>query len=737
MKNIFRIFQRDMKSLGTNWVAAVIIGGLIVLPSLYAWFNIGAQWDPYGKVDQIPVGVVNEDEGTTVRDEDIDAGDELIDTLKDNDSMDWRFVNQEKAMDKLEYGDYFAVIVIPEDFSENLGTVLDDDPQKAQMEYYVNEKTNAISPKITSQGASVIVDELSGKFISTVNGVIFDIFNQIGVELQENLPDIEQFEDYVFTMEDKLPEVHDVLEESVSDADEAEDIIHRAQGMIPDAKDATDDGLDTINDTSEFLDEAEDRLNEMAPEIKEDLEKVQRISTDVNDVIDDIKSTDIDFSKGQEIGDELQEETDEAINRIETVQNSLEQLEEQNEGQTDDESTDDAEIKEDDQTEEQNEQIDDAIARLDTLKEGLEEAQGNADEMRSFVDEKKDEVDGTIDDLQDVAKSTDENIDAFVKEYKENIEPTVFAEVANAKDTLSTARGILEEIQSTIPEVEKILNRTDDNLGEGKEVLDYALGEYPYINDKVNELADRIRDIQGETDLDEIIDLLLNDPESEESFFEEPVKLNENQLFPVPTYGAGMTPFYTVLAFWVGALLLISLLATGVTDSEAFTVRQVYFGKLLTFTTIGIFQSLVVTLGDMYLIDAYVREPFWFVIFGLVSSLLFMVIVYTLVSVFGDVGKSLAIVYLVLQIAGSGGTYPIELLPEFFQKISPFLPFTYAVDLMREAVGGIVWERVYTDLISMAIFAVLFLLLGIFLKKIINKRTNIMMKKSRETGLFH
>src|SRR5699024_967998 len=127
----------------------------------------------------------------------------------------------------------------------------------------------------------------------------------------------------------------------------------------------------------------------------------------------------------------------------------------------------------------------------------------------------------------------------------------------------------------------------------------------------------------------------------------------------------------------------------------------------------------------------------WFVLFGLASSLLFMSIVYTLVSVFGDTGKAMAIVFLVLQIAGSGGTYPVVLLPKFFQVINPFLPFTYATDLMREAVGGIVWERVFHDLTFMAIFALLFLLLGTFLKKTINKRTELMMKKSRETGLFH
>src|SRR5699024_8636543 len=233
--------------------------------------------------------------------------------------------------------------------------------------------------------------------------------------------------------------------------------------------------------------------------------------------------------------------------------------------------------------EKRNERLENAIERLETLKGGLQEARNNADELRSFIKDKKGEVDSAFTDLQDVAKSTDENIDAFVKEYKENIEPTVFKEVANAKDTLSKARGILEEVQSTIPEVEKILNRTDDNLGEGKEALDSALGQYPYVHDRVKRLADRIRDIQGETNLEDIIQLLLNDPEAEESFFAEPVELKENQLFPIPTYGAGMTPFYTVLAIWVGALLLISLLAVDVKDPEMFTVKQVYFGKLLTF----------------------------------------------------------------------------------------------------------------------------------------------------------
>ncbi len=198
-----------------------------------------------------------------------------------------------------------------------------------------------------------------------------------------------------------------------------------------------------------------------------------------------------------------------------------------------------------------------------------------------------------------------------------------------------------------------------------------------------------------------------------------------------------MTSFYTVLAIWVGGLLLISLLATTVLNSEIFTEKQIYYGKLLTFISIGILQTLIVTLGDLFIVGVDIAEPVWFVLFGILISMVFLSIVYTLVSVFGDTGKAMAIVLLVLQIAGSGGTYPVALLPDFFQTIHPFLPFSYAVDLMREAVGGIVWERVYRDIIFLSIFGLAGLMAGTFLKQPLHNKTQALMKKSKESGLFH
>lgn len=724
MKNSFNIFTKDLKNIGTNWVAAILIGGLVLLPSLYAWFNIAASWDPYGQTDQIPIGIVNEDEGATVRDEEIDVGKELVESLKDNDSMDWQFVDRKEAMDKVEYGDYFSVIVIPKDFSEKLGSVITDNPEKASVEYFVNEKINAIAPKITQKGASVIVDEVSSNFISTVNGVIFDMFNEIGIEIENDLPDIERFESYIFEMEKRLPEIHKTLNGSLTDAGKAQDIIKKAKGEIPKAKETTKNGLETIDNASGFLKKAEDRITEMGPKIKADLEKAQNTASEINGFLNDIDTVNINFEKGKEIKKTLREKVDQSMENIAAVESALETILDQMKSA---ENPDEVQI----------EKIENAIEKLELINGALAEGQKNTDEMDQFIDDKKQEVDSILNNIKELSTNTSNRIDEFVKDYNENIEPTVLNEIANAKKTLSDARGLLTDVQSTIPEIESILSRTGGSLDEGKGTLEEILGEYPYVNDKVNALADRIREIQGETDINDIIDLLQNDPEAERGFFAEPVKLNENKLFPIENYGTGMTPFYTVLSIWVGCLLLISLLATDIVNSERFSVRQIYFGRLFTFLTIGFLQTLIVTSGDMAILHVNIAHPVWFVVFGLLISLVFMLIVYTLVSVFGDVGKAMAIVFLVLQIAGSGGTYPVALLPRFFQMINPFLPFTYAVDIMREAVGGIVWERVYHDMTFLAIFGLIAVLFGAFFKKIMNKQTHKLMKKSKESGLFH
>lgn len=749
MRKIWDIYRLDIKNIVTNMSILIVIGGLIFLPSLYAWFNIKASWDPYGQTDQIPIGVVNEDEGATIRDEDINVGKDLVENLKENDAMNWKFVDREKAMSEVEYGNYYAVITIPKDFSEKLATVTSGEPEKAEMDYYVNEKINAIAPKITDKGVSVIVEEISSEFISTVNGAIFDMFNEIGLELEEDYPDIQNFKEYVFNMEEELPKIHETLLDTEGDADDADKLIKNAMGKVPEAESILDDGLSQIDKALKVLGNIEDEVNEMSPKIEKELKSIQSKVHEVNDAIKELDGSDISFSDVQTGIDDIDEDISKFREKLSSIEDTLTSVqsglqdgaagesEEQpaEEEENEDEENNDEEAPAEDNVknlEEEKENIQAVIDEIQAMDETLEKIQSESKEIHQFVEDVEKDVKEKI----DFDGIPTDKVDELVTVYTDEIVPTLTEEIKNAKGTLQEAKGMVVDIKDAIPEVKRLLNNTNDHLGEGQELLTDVLNEYPYVNDKVKETADKIRDLEDETDLNEIIELLKNDPESEKGFFSEPVKLHKNEIFPIKNYGTGMTPFYTVLAFWVGGLLLISLLTTDITDDPNIKPRHMYFGRLFTFLTIGFFQAIIAILGNLFILKVEVSSILAFIGFGLIVGAVFMTIIYTVVSIFGDVGKAMIIILLVLQIAGSGGTYPVVLLPKFFQMINPLLPFTYAVDLMREAVGGIVTKRVIRDLVVLLGFGSAFVLIGAFLKAPLNKLMSKVMG-SKGSRLFH
>lgn len=711
MKNIFHIYKSDVKSIVTNVMSLVLIGGLIFLPSLYAWLNIKASWDPYAQTNQIPIGFVNEDEGANIRGEDIDVGQDLEDYLKEDNNFNWQFVNRTEGIAELEYGTFYAMIVVPKDFSETLGSVIQSEPKKATMEYFVNEKINAIAPKITDKGASVIVEELSSEFISTVNGVIFEMFNEIGLELEESMPDIEQFEEYVFTLEKELPNIHEKLVDMDDQLTKASKMIEIATNKIPEAKEVMQKGLNAIHKTDTFLQKVESEIKAISPALKEEVKEIETVFTDVETKRNEIEKAIVAEKDAIDI-EAIEKELPEMAVQIDEMIVSLQKIQ--------------------DELTEPNNQIEELINNLQMIKEDINHVESKTVDIKAFIEQHEQ----FYQDLQDnINVVTEIDLQKFVQQYEEEIEPNMLAEIHKGQQTVQQAKDKLTEINDTVPEIEAMLGNTETKISEGQEALDKLFASYPQIQDRVNSLADTIRKVQDETDIKEIVELLLNDSEKEKGFFAEPVVLNRNEVFPVPNYGTGMTPFYTVLSLWVGGLLLISLLSPNVPET-ALNSKITYTGRLLTFISIGLLQTLIVTMGDMFIIGVDVSHPIWFVIFGLLISFVFMSIVYTAVAILGDVGKAVAIILLVLQIASSGGTYPVVLLPEFFQSVNPFLPFTYGVDLMREAVGGIIWRRALTDIVFLIGFATISISAGVFLKGPVQaKMTKVVQSKGGR--LFH
>ncbi|MBR2569717.1 MAG: YhgE/Pip domain-containing protein [Paenibacillus sp.] len=716
MKNIWTIYRTDIRRMITNWPAAIIIGGLIVLPSLYAWFNIVASWDPYSNTKGIQIAVVNQDAGTTLIDQPINVGKEIVAALKENHDLGWTFVDQEEALHGVKHGNYYASIIIPQDMSARIGTILTNNPEKAIILYVVNEKINAIAPKITDKGASTIIQQVSSNFVETANGTIFKIFHAIGLEIEHELPSILKAHDLILKLDKHFPELNETVKLALVDVEKANKIITDAKDSLPVVQDVAQKGKQLSSKVANVMEHGESGLISIAPLVKQDMQSIADIADSVHETAVALQAAEEDPSVGVaqlnrteaklSIASSIVKRLIAWHDKLQTllptglVQRKLERLH----------------------------AIEDRFAvqtaLVQSLRSALEAGEGAAKDLLGRLDAS--------------AVETASITNTLVDQFDTELIPAIESKLQETAHTANQVTQVLNTGLQDLPDVSKLLQDASKAAPVATQELHNIQHELPSLEQKVHRIADDIRDLESKGNIQEVIDLLLHDVQKESQFFAQPVELKEQKLYPIPNYGSAMTPFYTILSLWVGALLLVSLLSVDVHEEGIrYKNHEVYAGRYLTFLTCALLQTLICTLGDLYLLHTYAVDKLWFVLFGLYSSAIFMLIVYSLVSVFGNVGKAMAIVMLVLQVAGSGGTFPIQMLPQFFQRLYPFLPFSYSISLIREATGGILWDIVYRDLWMLLIFAGLALLLGLVLKSPINRGSAELVKKAKDSRIIH
>ena len=235
--------------------------------------------------------------------------------------------------------------------------------------------------------------------------------------------------------------------------------------------------------------------------------------------------------------------------------------------------------------------------------------------------------------------------------------------------------------------------------------------------------ADSLADITG------INETILGD------YFYAPVKLDRHEIFPTPDYGSQVSPFYLVLSMWVGALITCAMLKPGTSTGTKYTPLEMYFGKSVIFLVMGLLQSCVTIIGA-HILGIYIANEAMFILSCLTISGVFMILVYSLVSALGNVGKAVAIVLLVLQISGTGGIYPVEIMSPIFNILNPYLPMTYAITLIREAQLGLIWSNFIPALIILFALGIVTVIVSIIIKEKADKATHYFENKLEESGLF-
>ncbi len=895
IKNTGKLFILDWKRIFKNPIAIFLVVALMFIPSLYAWFNIKALWDPYANTSQLPIAVYSDDQTEKFQDKSINIGDEVLSNLKENKQLGWKFVDSKQELDKgVKSGKYYAGIYLPADFSKNLLSFTTGDIQKPKIVYSINEKINAIAPKITSKGASSLQSQISEEFIKTASSTLLKTFNDIGYDIDknmvsiqkvkstilstnDNLDTIDQYTQQVVDLHGKMPDLKaklakanefidylpevDALGEKVVQLDESMpavkdqlSIIMTLQEKIPEIQNAGKQIAMIDNDFASV----QQTMNEGIQEAKQGLIIIQQVQTALPDIrklgnqADQLASTTLDgatqlqtalpsitnsldltlkslqnFAKStsayvEAIRAALKNDQLTPEQKVAVIQNFQDNIKEQ---QTVIKNL--IEFLVNTQANTGSHDLDGAIQQLTAYSEGLTKLNEGLETLKSAiangttidVDKELAKIEGLannvstlIDNIDVKATSTTINniltqliatiqhaqglltkaqaIDfesllnstsktvtnaiTLLEKYQKEM-PAIKQEVHDANLMLN---GNMETIvnainkgaslyQNELPLVEQKLDKAADfvkndypgirkdltqTLGTVNEKMpdlekalnqanDLIINDWPSIKTGIRKAADAIQKGEKEVNLGEIVKLLKLDATKESEFLTQPVDVQENAIYPIANNGSASTPFYTALCLWVGAVLFSSVAVTGFhldgKDKLLYSKREQFSARMLTFIVMGLGQALIVTLGNYFGLGVDVHNPVYSVLFALLIAITFMIMVYVLVALFGNIGKGIAIIILVLSISGGGGNYPIQVSGKFFQAINPYLPFTHAVNLLRESAGGIYWPNAWFAIVILVAVSVVFLVAGLLLFPHLEKTSKKISEMAQKSHIFH
>lgn len=716
MKMLFNIFKRDLLKIKRNYAAIIIVVGLCIIPSLYAWINILACWDPYANTGNLPVAVINKDEGAVVNSKEINVGDKVIENLKENKSIKWEVVDEWQANNALNQGTYYAIIEIPQNFSTGLVSLTTNNPKKPNIIYKVNEKANAIATKITNVAKDKLTKEIKLNFVETVNEEAFNELNKLGLYLDNNRSKILGIKDVVSTAKIDLESIQGFIKSSSENSEDLKEYIYSMQDDLPIIIEQINDLQKATESTKDLVNENKNNLNTINNDINNNIIELQALSKKIDSALSNIKVS-------TETKDEINKNLDEAYNYINEMQSiiniSIKEINKINKNLN-------------------NENLNSLITELNNLNNILSNQKNSINELKKLVNDgaAEEELYKKID---TVIKINDEVMNSIViisnNYYKNNsnIINNITKEYIASLDTLNS---ILENSKIIVPQLNALANYGIASSNESIADAEKLSSKISDVQKSVDDLDTKLQSLNEES-LNQIIELITKNSSEIADFISSPINVKKVDVYGEETFGVGLTPFYSVLAIWVGALLAGALLTTNCEDFQEGkqpNMIQRHFGKMLLFLTISLIQTFIIVLGDWLLLKVPIYNvPLLFGL-ALLTAITFTIIIFTLISILGNVGKAIAVIIMVFQIAGAGGIYPIQTNPEIFGVLYPLWPFTYSINAFREAIARPAWYSVWLSVRALLIYCVIFIAFSV-LKKPLHKINHFMEHKFEEANL--
>ena len=711
MHNILTIIKRDIKALLTHFFPLVIAIGLCMLPPLYAWFNIYSNWDPYGNSSNVKIAVASEDVGWTDDEtgESYNAGDDVIDSLKENNSIDWVMLDSsEKAVDGVKSGAYYAAVVLSDDFSRNMYHGFMDGLKQPTITYYENEKKNAVAAKITDTAVSTLKNSIDQMYVEIVVSTLFE--------------DADKVEERV-TGSDT---------ESGSDSDTPKLIT-----TFSDRIDDVNENIKAYKLLLTSLTSANERLNTSLQDADADLDSLQQKAGSASDTLSGKTASGV-LDDMNKIASNIDSDLSDLQDALDRVQNAADSSEKQAAYAMVEKNLKNIRSK-----------LNSMIDSLSKLKPHTHLLQNKVNRVITKLQSQVSDINKILDLMDDLSGDIDSGLSSLDRTLQQKINRlhdsynnTILPAVEDAVDTIdgalrdgSTALGSISE---DIAVMRQIVSGTRQSVTDLNGVMSNTSQSLDDISKDLDDLKNELNALTEREFLQKILDFMHGDPEGYGKFLAEPVEIESEAIYPVENYGSGVAPFYTTLALWVGCIFLLALMkitpsTEGLKDPRPY---QLFFGRFGILFLLGQLQWIVIYIGNIYVLKTQCLHPGRMFLTGAVTSFTFMLLCYAVTLAFADLGKAIIVVIVVLQIAGSSGTYPIEVLPEFFQKVYVFFPFPYAINAMRECMFGYYENDYIIYMLQLLAFAAAALLLGLVIRMPFINVKNFMQQRMKDTGMM-
>ena len=690
-EKIGKIADNDFKQLTSSVVSIVIIMGLCVIPCLFAWFNTFSNWNPFSSeaTAGISVAVSSADEGAEALGLSINIGDKVIEALKANDDIGWTFVDDpEEAIESVYAGECYAAVIIPEDFSKSIISIASDDLKHPQLLFYENEKTNAIAPKITSKVRGLLKEKVDAAFVDTLGKYATEIASAtkaLGLDPQSTFDDIGG----------ALNKLDADLESSAKVVNAAAQISDATEDLLAASQDFVASSQNSISDTSDYLGTVSGDLSDNPDETalaRTLTDMTSAMSSNLSQTEKDLKAAKKDMTKA---GTFVQEDLK---TRIEIVDQMKVTSDKASESLAAMGFTAEAEKL--------------AVVSKDLadISAGLAKLQSadisNQKLVFGYMDDVLSDIDTAESDLRQAQRDI-KDVDAKVSDATRDASASIDA----TRGYLSSAYGDLTLVGQALDKSSSALNSLEGGLSGTANTINSLRRDIRNFS----ALLDKFAGSELKGDIDRLME---NDPAAIAENMATPIKMESTKLYNIENFGSQMAPFYTTLSQWIAAILAAAMIHVEIRRKKELGHVRTYarfLARYRVFLVISLIQGLLVSLGQIWYVGIDCLYPGRFVLAALVNGVVFSLIVYSLVFALESIGLGICVIVMVLQVGGSGGTFPVEVLPAAFQAINPFMPFKYGINAMRECIGGMYGNVYYECLGILLLFGLGAAIVGLLL----------------------